>query len=174
MGKTHISHVWSEVPDNSHVAISLSLPPLFPPKEFLDSLCVLSQVLCEVVLLAALTSLSLLFSLQRPTEGHTTAACRLSLSSVPRLPTPGVKLWVFVPGMLLLATAEAAGCWLQGCGHLAPSLPPHSCFPTWETFLSFTELGNSSFWASAFIFYLMNTTDVQQTFLLSLGWLRES
>lgn len=173
MGKTHISHVWSEVPNNSHVAIFLSLS--LPPQEFLDSLCVvISQMLCEFVLLAALASLSLLFSLQRPAEGHTTAVSCFSWSSVHRLPTPGVKLLMFVPAMLLLATAEAAGCWLPGCGPLAPSLLPHGCFPTWETFLSFTELGNISFRASAFIFHLMNTTDVQQTFLLSLGWLQES
>lgn len=95
-------------------AIFLSLPPPimgtppFPHREFLESPWI-SQVLCEFVLLAALKFLFLLFCLQRPTEGHTTAGCRFSLTSVPRLPIPGVKLLIFVPAMLLLASAAAAG-----------------------------------------------------------------
>lgn len=106
--------VWSEVPNNSHIAVFLSvLPPIlgappFPPEEFLESLCGISQASCEFILLAVLKFLFSLFSLQRPTEGHTTAGCHLAQISVPRLPLPGVKLLMFVPVMLLLATAEAA------------------------------------------------------------------
>lgn len=135
-----------------HTAIFLSLfpPPLlgippFPPKEFLESCCTNVVWICSLERKAALKFLFLLFCLQRSTDGHTTAGHCLSLTSAPRLPIPGVSPLMFQPATLLLATAEAAGRRLQGWGHLTSSLPPHSCSPKQETFLSFTESGNNVF-----------------------------
>lgn len=154
-----MSNAGSEVPNNSHSNISPSLPvpirgiPSFPPKEFLESLCGISQVFCEFFLSAALKCLFLLFSLQRQSKGHTTAGCQLSLISLPRLPIPDIELLMFVPATLVLAAAEMLAAKLLVV-HIFTA-PTELRFPKGEKFLSIHRIRKQYFLLSI-CFYLLS------------------
>lgn len=144
-------------PNSSHIAVFLSLPPpilrtlLFASEEFLESLCGISQVFCEFVLLAAFKFLCSLFCLQRPTGGRAPAGGRLThlLPGCQYLVSNG---WCLCQRRYSLSLPEL----------LAPTrmtfhtlTGPHTVvfFLNGRNFSRFTESGNDILsWASAFVF----------------------
>ena len=100
-----------------------------PYKEFLESMWYLTSVLWICSLGCLKISLLVLLFSKANWRPH---PCWLI--PVPRLPIPGVKLLMFVPAMLLLVTAEAAGSKAVNISY--PHFPHTLCFPKWGKFLS--------------------------------------